>query len=191
MRVGDRIQITDGGNVYVGDVVYISWFHLVLFEDVTLDTCLKNNGRAGRIIFLPMFLKFTSVVVNYSRLDYLGIKTVWDGVSFLIDFGSDLQVARNKAREIVDEYSREFRRKMYQQLHEKRKYFMYERWSMRKIANRRPRVFAMLEGKGMRLYVFYITEPHRTLEARHEISVAIMKEFKALGISMATTSDHD
>ncbi len=82
VREGDRIRVFNGKDTYVGDVINISWSHLTLFEDVTLDTCLKNNGRAGRFISVPKHHINTNLFINYNHLSYLGINMVWDSVDF-------------------------------------------------------------------------------------------------------------
>ena len=51
IRVGDRIKILKDGSEFLGDVLDISALRITLYEDVTLQS--MQNGRAGRIIFIP------------------------------------------------------------------------------------------------------------------------------------------
>ncbi|MBN2825134.1 MAG: mechanosensitive ion channel, partial [Campylobacterales bacterium] len=85
IRIGDRVKFDKGGVVYVGDIVDISLLRMTMQEDVTLTT-YEHNRRAGRFIFIPNNYIFTDMVANYS---HSGLKTVWDGIDFLITFDSD------------------------------------------------------------------------------------------------------
>ncbi len=175
VREGDRIRVSNGKDTYVGDVINISWSHLTLFEDVTLDTCLKNNGRAGRFISVPKHHINTNLFINYNHLSYLGINMVWDSVDFLIDFKSNLRAARDIAEEIATAHSKDYVEKMRKQLDKKREYLMFD--SQNNIERMAPRIFIMPDKGGMRLYAFYIADPRETLELRSEISIAIVEAF--------------
>ncbi len=62
INIGDRIQVFNkDGSTNMGYVVDIRTFYFVLYEDTTLDTYFKNEGRAGRFFYcahLSYFYKF-------------------------------------------------------------------------------------------------------------------------------------
>jgi len=86
IHVGDRVKFVKDGVEYVGDIVDISMMRMTLHEDVTLTTYMQNR-RAGRMIFIPNNYIFTDMIANYS---HAGLKTVWDGIDFMITFDSDI-----------------------------------------------------------------------------------------------------
>ncbi|HHD78340.1 MAG TPA: mechanosensitive ion channel, partial [Epsilonproteobacteria bacterium] len=89
IHVGDRVKFQRGDIEYIGDIVDISMLRMTLHEDVTL-TAYMHNRRAGRVIFIPNNFIFTDMIANYS---HAGLKTVWDGIDFMITFDSDIQKA--------------------------------------------------------------------------------------------------
>ena len=82
IHVGDRIRVDMDGIKYVGDVMDISLLRMTLLEDITLTT-VRENRRAGRIIFIPNNYVFTRMIANYS---HSSLKTVWDGIDVTITF---------------------------------------------------------------------------------------------------------
>ena len=50
-HVGDRVKVRKDGVVYVGDIIDISMLNLIILEDVTLTSYLKNR-RSGRVVFI-------------------------------------------------------------------------------------------------------------------------------------------
>lgn len=157
----------------------------MLFENITLDTCKKNNGRAGRIILVPNYHAIIGLIVKYNHLDYLGIKTVWDSVNFLITHDSNLQSAINIAKGYALIYSIDHAMTMHKKLKEKR---IYSRYNLQEITKTDPQVFPVPEEEGIRLYVLYIIDPSQTLESRSKVSAAITKEIlNAPDISFANT----
>ncbi|WP_120953273.1 mechanosensitive ion channel domain-containing protein [Helicobacter sp. L8] len=183
VREGDRVKVSKDGNTYVGDVIEISSFYLTLFENVTLDTCLRHDGRAGRVIFVPTSYVLTGLFVKYNHLSYLGIRMVWDGVEFLIAFNSNLQSAEDIAKKIATQHSEKYSKAMHEGLNERKKYssFNLKYIELGDIKKTCPRVFFMPKKEGMCLYVFYVTDPHEALESRSRISVAIVEAFRASG----------
>ncbi|GMB90533.1 hypothetical protein NHP190002_12350 [Helicobacter ailurogastricus] len=121
------------------------------------------------------------MVVKYNHLDYLGIKTIWDGVSFLIAPHPNLQNAKRTVKRVALKYSKHYIDEMHKKIMEKEINSIYD---LRKVKKVCPRAFFMPEKEGVRLYVFYITEPHKALESRSNISVAIIEELKNAGFLM-------
>ena len=102
IHVGDRVKFVREGMEYVGDVVDISLLRMTIQEDITLTTYMHNR-RAGRIIFVPNNYVFTDMIANYS---HAGLKTVWDGIDFMITFDSNVSKASSIAKEVTKKYSK-------------------------------------------------------------------------------------
>jgi len=131
IHVGDRIRFMRDGVEYVGDIVDISMLRMTMHEDITLTTYLANR-RAGRMVFIPNNFVFTEMISNYS---HAGLKTVWDGIDFLITFDSDAHKAAQIAKEIAKKYSKGYTEITRKQLNKLRsKYGM-------KNTNVEPRIF--------------------------------------------------
>ncbi|BCZ17202.1 Mechanosensitive ion channel membrane protein [Helicobacter sp. NHP19-003] len=168
VHVGDRVKVSKDGSVYVGDVLDISMLYITLFEAVTLTTYLKNNGRAGRIVFVPNNCIFNGLLTNYS---HLGLKTIWDSVEFFLTFDSNHERAVQIATQIATKYSKEYSQTTATQLSK-----MRAKYALRSIETD-PKVFLMAEKEGMRLYVSYLTNAYSTLSLQSTISTAIVQAF--------------
>ncbi|BCZ19619.1 Mechanosensitive ion channel membrane protein [Helicobacter sp. NHP19-012] len=168
VHVGDRIRVSKDGNTYVGDVLDISMLYITLFEDVTLITYLKNNGQAGRIVFIPNHCIFNGLLTNYS---HLGLKSFWDSVEFFLTFDSNHEKALQIAIQIATEFSKEQSQTTATQLAK-----MRSKYALRSI-DTAPKVFFMSEKEGMRLYVSYLTNAYNTLPLRSTISTTIVQAF--------------
>lgn len=168
LHVGDRVKVSKDGNTYVGDVLDISMLYTTIFEDVTLTTYLKNDGRAGRIVFVPNNYIFTGLFSNYS---HLGMKTVWDSVDFFLTFDSNHQKAMDIAIEITNTYAQDYSQMARTQFNK-----MRTKYALRNV-DASPKVFVMPEKEGMRLYVSYLANAYNTLPLRSTISLQIMQAF--------------
>jgi len=176
IHVGDRIKIVKGGSEYVGDVVDISMLRITIHEDVTLTT-YTTNRRAGRIIFIPNNYIFTDMIANYS---HSGLKTVWDGIDFYITFDSNISKATTIAKNIAKQYSKGYTDITRKQLNKLRSKYQL------KNTNVEPRVFAFVEGYGMKISVWYLTNAYATLTLRSTISTRIIEEIsKEIDIEIA------
>ena len=155
------------GNVeYVGDVVDISLLRMTIQEDITLTTYMHNR-RAGRIIFVPNNYIFTDMVANYS---HSGLKTVWDGIDFYITFDSNISKATSIAKNVAKQYSKGYTDITRKQLNKLRSKYQL------KNTNVEPRVFSFIEGYGVKVSVWYLTNAYATLTLRSTISTNILKE---------------
>ncbi|SFV57344.1 MscS family mechanosensitive ion channel [hydrothermal vent metagenome] len=168
IHVGDRIKVAKDGNQYVGDVVDISLLRMTLHEDVTLTTD-KINRRAGRILFVPNNYIFTDMIANYS---HSGLKTVWDGIDFMITFDSDVVKAQSIAKEVSRKYSKGYTDMTRKQLNRLR-----SKYSMRNTSVE-PRIFAFLDENGVRISVWYLTNAYATLTLRSTISMEILSRIR-------------
>ncbi|WP_034375266.1 mechanosensitive ion channel family protein [Helicobacter suis] len=181
IQEGDRLKIAKDSNTYVGKLVKTSMFHLVLLEEITPDTYLKGDGKAGRLIHVPNHYIFTGLLVKYG---YQKNEVIWDSLEFLLAFKSDYERAVEIAKEIIVRYSdKEAAKRQYQE--------MRPEYALQKDIKTDPRVFIMPEKDGAHLYVFYIAnivDPNKTLEVRSEISIAIMKKLEEEGIFMANAN---
>ncbi len=166
IHVGDRIKVVRGNTEYVGDVIDISLLRITLQEDITLTTYMHNR-RAGRIIFVPNNYIFTDMIANYS---HAGLKTVWDGIDFYITFDSNVNKAMNIAKNIAKKYSKGYTDITRKQLNRLRSKYQL------KNANVEPRVFSFIEGYGMKVSVWYLTNSYATLTLRTTISTKIIEE---------------
>ena len=169
VHVGDRIRIVREGVEYVGDIVDISLLRMTVQEDITLTTYMHNR-RAGRIIFVPNNYIFTDMIANYS---HMGLKTVWDGIDFVITYDSNIAKATSIAKEVAKKYS-----KGYTDITRKQINKLRSRYSI-KSANVEPRIFSFIEPYGMKVSVWYYTNSYATLTLRSTISVEIIERIHA------------
>ena len=166
IHIGDRIKIVKDGAEYVGDVVDISILRITIYEDVTLTTYMQNR-RAGRIIFIPNNYIFTDMIANYSHAE---LKTVWDGIDFIITFDSNIARASNIAKNIAKQYSKGYTDMTRRQLSQLRSKYQL------KNTNVEPKVFTFIEQYGIKISVWYLTNSYATLTLRGSISNKIIEE---------------
>ena len=165
IHVGDRIKVTKGGKDFVGDVVDISLLRMTIHEDITLTTYMINR-RAGRIIFIPNNYVFTDVIANYA---HSGLKTVWDGIDFVITFDSNVNKAQRISKEISRKYSKGYTDMTRKQLNKLRSKYSMKNTSVE------PRILAFLDEHGVRISVWYLTNAYATLTLRSTISMEILQ----------------
>jgi small-conductance mechanosensitive channel len=164
VHVGDRVKFVRGNVEYVGDIVDISLLRMTIQEDITLTTYMHNR-RAGRIIFVPNNFIFTDMVANYT---HAGLKTVWDGIDFVVTFDSNIQKTTSIAKEVTKKYSKGYTDITRKQLNKLR-----SQYSM-KNTNVEPRIFSFIEPYGMKISVWYHTNAYATLTLRSTISTEII-----------------
>lgn len=169
IHVGDRVKFQRGGIEYIGDIVDISMLRMTMHEDVTL-TAYMHNRRAGRVIFIPNNFIFTDMIANYS---HAGLKTVWDGIDFMITFDSDIQKAASIAKEVTRKYSKGYTDITRKQLNKLR-----SQYSM-KNTNVEPRILTFIEPYGMKISAWYLTNSYATLTLRSTISAEIISRIQA------------
>jgi len=176
IHVGDRIKFVKDGVEYIGDIVDISLLRMTLHEDVTLTTYMHNR-RAGRIIFIPNNYVFTDMIANYS---HAGLKTVWDGIDFVITFDSDVHKAASIAKEVTKKYSKGYTDITRKQLNKLR-----SQYSIRN-TNVEPRILTFIEDYGMKISAWYLTNSYATLTLRSTISAEIIRRLhEEEGITLA------
>ena len=168
VHVGDRVKFVRNGMEYVGDIVDISLLRMTIQEDVTLTTYM-NNRRAGRIIFVPNNFVFTDMIANYS---HAGLKTVWDGIDFVVTFDSNISKATSIAKEVTKKYSKGYTDITRKQLNKLR-----SQYSM-KNTNVEPRIFSFIEPYGMKISAWYHTNAYATLTLRSTISAEIIERLQ-------------
>ena len=169
VHVGDRVKFIRNGVAYVGDIVDISMMRMTLHEDVTLTTYTENR-RSGRMIFIPNNYIFTDMIANYS---HAGLKTVWDGIDFVITFDSDISKATSIAKEVSKKYSKGYTDITRKQLNKLR-----SSYSIRN-TNVEPRILSFIEPYGMKISVWYLTNAYATLTLRSTISYEIIERIQA------------
>ena len=169
IHVGDRVRFLRDGVEYVGDIVDISMLRMTMHEDITLTTYMTNR-RAGRMVFIPNNYIFTEMISNYS---HAGLKTVWDGIDFVITFDSDAHKASLIAKEIAKKYSKGYTDITRKQLNKLR-----SKYGMRN-TNVEPRIFAHIEPYGMKISVWYLTNSYATMTLRSTISIEIITRIQA------------
>ena len=169
IHVGDRVKFVRDGVEYVGDIVDISMLRMTMHEDITMTTYMVNR-RAGRMVFIPNNFIFTDMISNYS---HAGLKTVWDGIDFIITFDSDAQKATQIAKEITKKYSKGYTEITRKQLNQLRsKYGM-------KNTNVEPRIFTHIEPYGLKISAWYLTNSYATMTLRSTISIEIISRLQA------------
>ncbi|WP_104682381.1 mechanosensitive ion channel family protein [Helicobacter felis] len=169
VHVGDRVGITKDGNTYVGDVLDISMLNITILEDVTLTTYTKNNGCAGRIIFVPNNYIFTGLFSNYT---HLGLNAIWDSIDFLLPFGSNYQHAIDIALEIATMHSQPYSQATRTRLNK-----MRAKYALRALDSE-PKIALMPEKEGLRLHVSYLVNAYDTLSLRSAITLEITQAFE-------------
>ncbi|MCW8821770.1 MAG: mechanosensitive ion channel [Sulfurovum sp.] len=169
IHVGDRVKFMRGNIEYIGDIVDISMLRMTMHEDVTL-TAYMHNRRAGRIIFIPNNYIFTDMIANYS---HAGLKTVWDGIDFMITFDSDIHKAASIAKEITRKYSKGYTDITRKQLNKLRSQYSI------KNTNVEPRILTFIEPYGMKISAWYLTNSYATLTLRSTISAEIISRIQS------------
>ena len=164
IHVGDRMKFVKDGVEYVGDIVDISILRMTLHEDVTLTT-ITSNRRSGRVIFIPNNYIFTDMIANYS---HAGLKTVWDGIDFVITFDSNVAKAQHIAKDVTRKYSKGYTDMTRKQLNKLR-----SKYSMRNTAVE-PRILSFIDSYGVRISAWYLTNAYATLTLRSTISMEIL-----------------
>ncbi len=176
IHVGDRVKFTKDGVQYVGDIIDISMLRMTMQEDVTITTYTYNR-RAGRIIFIPNNFIFTDVIANYS---HAGLKTVWDGIDFVVTFDSDIHKASIIAKEVTRKYSKGYTDITRKQLNKLRSQYSI------KNTNVEPRILTFITPYGMTISAWYLTNSYATLTLRSTISLEIINRInQEEGISLA------
>ena len=168
IHVGDRVKFVREGIEYVGDIVDISLLRMTIQEDITLTTYMHNR-RAGRIIFVPNNFVFTDMIANYS---HAGLKTVWDGIDFMITFDSNVSKASSIAKEVTKKYSKGYTDITRKQLNKLR-----SQYSM-KNTNVEPRIYTFIEPYGIKISAWYHTNSYATLTLRSTISMEIIERLQ-------------
>jgi len=168
LHVGDRVKFVKDGVEYVGDIVDISVLRMTMHEDVTLTTVFQNR-RSGRMIFIPNNYIFTDMIANYS---HSGLKTVWDGIDFVITFDSNVSRAQSIAKEVTRKYSKGYTDMTRKQLNRLR-----SKYSMRNTAVE-PRILSFLDTYGVTISAWYLTNAYATLTLRSTISMEILAQLK-------------
>jgi small-conductance mechanosensitive channel len=169
IHVGDRVRFVREGVEYVGDIVDISMLRMTMHEDINLTSYLTNR-RAGRMIFIPNNFIFTDMIANYS---HAGLKTVWDGIDFVITFDSDANKASQIAKEITKKYSKGYTEITRKQLNKLR-----SKYGMRN-TNVEPRIFTHIEPYGLKISAWYLTNSYATMTLRSTISIEIISRIQA------------
>ncbi|MFK5976507.1 MAG: mechanosensitive ion channel [Sulfurovum sp.] len=169
IHVGDRVKFTKDGVQYVGDIIDISMLRMTMQEDVTITT-VNFNRRAGRIIFIPNNFIFTDVIANYS---HAGLKTVWDGIDFVVTFDSDIHKASVIAKEVTRKYSKGYTDITRKQLNKLRSQYSI------KNTNVEPRILTFITPYGMTISAWYLTNSYATLTLRSTISLEIINRINA------------
>ena len=168
IHVGDRVRFVRQGVEYVGDIVDISMLRMTMHEDINL-TSYMTNRRAGRMIFIPNNFIFTDMIANYS---HSGLKTVWDGIDFVITFDSDAHKATQIAKEITKKYSKGYTEITRKQLNKLR-----SKYGMRN-TNVEPRIFVHIEPYGLKVSAWYLTNSYATMTLRSTISIEIISRIQ-------------
>ncbi len=169
IHVGDRVKFQRGNIEYIGDIVDISMLRMTMHEDVTL-TAYMHNRRAGRVIFIPNNFIFTDMIANYS---HAGLKTVWDGIDFMVTFDSNIHKASLIAKEITKKYSKGYTDITRKQLNKLRSQYHM------KNTNVEPRILTFIEPYGMQISAWYLTNSYATLTLRSTISAEIISRIQA------------
>jgi len=176
VHVGDRVKFVRDGVEYVGDIVDISMLRMTMHEDVTLTT-YTTNRRTGRMIFIPNNFIFTDMIANYS---HAGLKTVWDGIDFVVTFDSDFKKAASIAKEVTKKYSKGYTDITRKQLNKLRSQYHIKNTAVE------PRILTFIEPYGMKISAWYLTNSYATLTLRSTISAEIISRIQAEeGISLA------
>jgi len=176
IHVGDRVKFVKDGVEYVGDIVDISLLRMTMHEDVTLTT-YTTNRRSGRMIFIPNNFIFTDMIANYS---HAGLKTVWDGIDFVITFDSDLKKAASIAKDVTKKYSKGYTDITRKQLNKLRSQYHIKNTGVE------PRILTFIEPYGIKISAWYLTNSYATLTLRSTISAEIISRIQAEeGISLA------
>lgn len=167
IKPGDRIKIIKDNTTYVGDVIDVSMLKITIYEDVTYTTYIENR-RAGRIVFIPNNLIFTTMIANYSHSN---MKTVWDGVDITITFNSNYKKALDIVKNIAKKESNIYTNMAKTQLKK-----LTDKYSFHDLMLD-PKAFSFLVPNGIKISVWFQTNSFTTLTQNSVISSAIIDAF--------------
>lgn len=170
VKVGDRVKFSnkDSGEV-LGDVLDISPLKITLYEDVSLLSYEKHK-RAGRIVFIPNNYVFSHIVLNYS---HDGLQTVWDSVTIVLTFDSNIEKATQLINEVVIKHTKTFSRLTERQTNKLRTKYSIRAYSVE------PRIFTFIEGYGMAISAWFLTHSFSILSIKSTISKDILDTIQA------------
>ena len=167
-KVGDRIRVVlqNGQVEIIGDVIDITISRIVIHEDVTLSTYIKNR-RAGRIVFVPNNVVFNNPIFNYT---HNGLKAVWDGIDIVITFDSNYKKAEYLAKEITKKYSKGYTDITRKQLNRLRNVYNIKNTQVE------PRIYTFIGEYGIVISCWYLNN-YATLNLRSKISSELLETF--------------
>jgi small-conductance mechanosensitive channel len=93
--VGDRVKIGDAK----GDVVDVSFLVTTLWE--VQGDLVTTHQPSGRVVTVPNSMVLESQVFNYTQDEF---PFVWAELPIQLSYETDLQFAREVAREVADDY---------------------------------------------------------------------------------------
>lgn len=93
--VGDRVEIEDAK----GDVVDVSFLVTTLWE--VQGDLVTSHQPSGRVVTVPNSVVLESQVFNYTQEDF---PFVWAELPIQVSYETDLQFARDVARDVADDY---------------------------------------------------------------------------------------
>ncbi|NLC27597.1 MAG: mechanosensitive ion channel, partial [Campylobacteraceae bacterium] len=171
IRLGDRIKIEKVNNPIIGDVVDISLTKITLYENITNDS-VTSHKRAGRIIFVPNYLIFTSEIYNYT---HLSMKTIIDLVEINFSFDSNFGKAETITREVVENISGRYA-DMAKRQYDKLK----SRYTLRNMPTY-PRIvfYPSIQGDGVTMAIWYIAPYREILNLKSEITKQCITQLNA------------
>jgi small-conductance mechanosensitive channel len=105
------------------------------------------------------------MISNYA---HAGLKTVWDGIEFVVTFDSNFKKAASISKEIAKKYSKGYTDITRKQLNKLRSQYHM------KNTNVEPRIFTLIDPYGMKISVWYLTNSYATLTLRSTISAEII-----------------
>ncbi len=162
IRVGDRIEISN----IQGDVVDISPLYIALLE---IGNWVEASQSTGRLVFIPNNRLFQEPLYNYS----LGFPYLWDEISLIFTFESELKKAREIMCEPVEEetgidYERA-RRKIAE---------AGQRFAIR-YNSLTPRTYTSVVDNGVKFTLRYLTRDRGSREIRTRLFERLMKEIES------------
>ncbi|MGB9986263.1 mechanosensitive ion channel family protein [Salarchaeum japonicum] len=162
-QVGDRVAIGDSK----GDIVDVDYLVTTLWE-INGDL-VSTNQHSGRHVTVPNSVVLSAHVTNYSRDEF---PYVWNELSVQVAYETDLDFARDRLREVVDDYLGDEMARNVTHYRE-----MLAETPVEMEVNDRPTVNVTQKESWVELRARYLVKPRAGTRVRNDLYARVLDEF--------------
>ncbi|GAA0654666.1 mechanosensitive ion channel family protein [Salarchaeum japonicum] len=162
-QVGDRVAIGDSK----GDIVDVDYLVTTLWE-INGDL-VSTNQHSGRHVTVPNSVVLSAHVTNYSRDEF---PYVWNELSIQVAYETDLDFARGRLQEVVDDYLGDEMARNVAHYRE-----MLAETPVEMEVNDRPTVNVAQKESWVELRARYLVKPRAGTRVRNDLYARVLDEF--------------